>query len=234
MQKLLIADRNEDFRLALAEALQGHYHIRSCSSGREALDLLRSDSPDIFVLDLMLPELDGITLLETAVSEGIRPKVLAATSLLSDYVLEAAARLGIGYLILKPCDVHATAARIGDLTHTLRASPRKPEKRTLVSQQLLSLSLSTKHKGYNYLIEAVLMMEKEPNVSITKELYPAVAKICGCERGHVERSIRSAIESAWKRRDPLLWQQYFPDAVSRPSNAVFICRLAEALRLDVE
>lgn len=233
MLKLLIADCNEEFRLTLAEALQGHYHVLCCRSGKEALHILLTEKPDVFVLDLMLPELDGITLLENAVAEGVRPKVLAATPLLTDYVLESAQRLGIGYLMRKPCDIQATAARIGDLSHTLNPPVRKRDPRPLVSQLLLSLSISTKHNGYGYLTEAIVMYAQTPEQAITKVLYPEVAKIFGCNRRHVERSIRSALEAAWDHGDPAIWQQYFPNTQCRPSNAVFISRMAEALRREM-
>ena len=67
--KLLIADGNEDFREALAEALQGQYHVRTCDSGRQALELLRTFRPDVLAMNLILPEIDGITLLEQSSQE---------------------------------------------------------------------------------------------------------------------------------------------------------------------
>lgn len=234
MLKLLIADNNEDFRLALAAALQSHYQVLYCRTGMEALEILFRETPDVFVLDLMLPELDGVTLLERAVAKGIRPMVLAVTSLSTDYVLDCAERLGIGYLIRKPCDVQAAAARVRDLSRRLKPSAPKQDPQSLVSELLLSLNIATRHKGFAYLREAVVLMTQDPRQSITKELYPAVAKRCGCEKEHVERSIRSALEAAWKRRDPQVWQLYFPDALHRPTNAEFISRLAEALRLTSE
>ena len=219
--KLLIADSNEEFRLALAEALRTRYHVRCCRSGREALELLRRETPDILVLNLMLPELDGITLLEKAVAEGIFPMVLAATPLLNDYVLESAERLGIGYLMLKPCDVQAAAVRVQD-PHTLAAD------------LLLTLGISTKHNGFAYMREAMVLAVRDPGQPITKVLYPEVARICGCKHGHVERSIRSALESAWDRRDAQIWQKYFPNANRRPTNTVFVSRMAEELRQRLE
>lgn len=235
--KLLIADGNEDFRLALAEALRGAYYVRSCRDGKEALELLHSFSPDVFVLDLMLPELDGISLLQTAVTSGIRPMVLATTRFLNDYVLDSVDLLGVGYLMVKPCDVRATVARIHDLSQKLRQPlVSQPDPRTHVSNLLLSLGIPTKLRGYTYLREAVLLMAKDPKQSITKELYPAVAALCGCESTHVERSIRSAIATAWKHRDDRIWQLYFqPGAggsLPRPTNAAFISRLADSLQLN--
>lgn len=235
--KLLIADSNEEFRQALAEALQGAYYVRCCRDGKEALELLRSFGPDVFVLDLMLPELDGISLLQTAALSGICPMVLATSRFINDYVLDASEQMGVGYLMLKPCDIRATVARIADLSKKLQPPlVTQPDPRTYISNLLLSLGIPTKLHGYTYLREAILLMARKPGQSITKELYPAVGALCGCDKDNVERSIRSAVASAWKRKDDRVWQLYFqpgPDGViPKPTNSAIITRLADSLHLS--
>lgn len=232
--KVLIADGAEEFRAALEDTLQGRYQVRSCGDGLQTLQNLRAFCPDLLVLDLMLPGMDGISLLQSAASMGIRPKVLALTRFVSDYVLEAVNRLGVSYVMSKPCDIEATAARIGDiLTAPARTEMTEPEPRTAVTNLLLALNVPTKLHGYGYLREAVLMMAQRPGLSITKELYPAVGDNFHASAIQVERGIRTAIESAWKFRDEKTWRMYFSTGqgitLSRPSNAVFISRLADAL-----
>lgn len=229
MQKLLIADCNEDFRNALAAALRGQYHVLCCRSGLEAWTLLHKEDPDIFVLDLMLPELDGLTLLERSCAEGICPMVLAATPILSEYVFSCAQRLGIEYLVRKPCEMDAIVSRIRDLSRRLNTLHPKPDPACYIQNLLLSLNLSTKHNGFAYLREAILLMAKDPSQSVTKVLYPSVAHSFQCQKENVERSIRTALDRAWEKRDPELWNKYFPNAAQRPSNAVFISRIAEEL-----
>lgn len=239
-KKLLVAEGTEDFRTALTDALRGAFQIRECSEGNLAMEMLRRFQPDILVLDLMLPGLDGISLLQMAAAAGIKPMVLATTRFVSDYVLEAIDRLGIEYLMVKPCDVRATVARIGDLSRRVRevAPTAKPDPATYVTNLLLTLGIPTKLKGYGYLRESVVQMSKDPTQSITKELYPSVAQICGGAASHVERSIRSAIHTAWDRRDDRVWSMYFtPDSsgsIPRPTNAAFISRLADSMKLDCE
>lgn len=234
MRKLLIADCSEEYRTALAAALTGHYQVLCCRSGTEALEILIQEQPDIFILDLMLPELDGLTLLERISAKGICPIVLAATPIFSDYVFSCAQRLGIAYLVRKPCEIDAVVSRIQDLSLRLKASGPVLDPIFYVTSHLLALGVSTKHDGFNYLREAILLMAKEPTQSVTKVLYPAVAHICGCNKDNVERCIRTALGSAWKRQDKLLWLKYFPNAEQCPSNSVFISRLAEALLLEEE
>lgn len=237
--KLLIADDNEEFRQALAEALQDMYYIRTCRTGREALSLLRSFSPDVLVLNLMLPEMDGISLLENAVRSGIRPMVLATTPLDNDYVVESVSRLGVEYLMRRPCDVPSTVSRIRDLSRRLKPPLiSRPDPMSHVSNLLLALGFATRLNGYALVREAILIKARNPDYAITKELYPAVAAACRCRKDHVERSIRSAINNAWKRRDDQVWQRYFhPEAdgtIPRPTNGAFITRLADSLRLSQE
>lgn len=234
MRKLLIADCNEDYRTALAAALDGQYHVLCCRSGTEALALLHQEHPDILVLDLMLPELDGLTLLERISAKGICPMVLAATPIFSDYVFSCAQRLGIEYLVRKPCAIEAIVSRIQDLSRRLKSPESKADPANYVSNLLLSLGISTKHNGYVYLREGILLMAKDPAQSVTKMLYPEIAHRCDCQKENVERSIRTALDRAWEKRDAVTWQKYFPNAEHRPSNAVFLSRLAEALLLEEE
>lgn len=234
MRKLLIADCSEDYRIALAAALSSQYQVLCCHSGTEALSLLQQEHPDILILDLMLPELDGLTLLERISAKGNHPMVLAATPILSEYVLGCAQRLGIEYLIRKPCAIEAIVSRVRDLSQRLKAPEPKADPSGFVTNLLLSLDISTKHNGFSYLREAILLMAKDPTQSVTKLLYPEVARICNCHKDNVERSIRTALERAWDKRNPETWQTYFPNAKQRPSNAVFISRLTEALLLEEE
>jgi len=235
--KLLIADGAEEFSCALRDALQGAYYVRTCADGKQALELLRSFDPDVLVLDLMLPGMDGISLLQQAVGCGICPTVLATSRFVNDYVLDAVGRLGVGYLMMKPCDVGATIARISDLSGRIRQPlVGKPDPKSHVSNLLLALGIPTKLRGYAYLREAVLQMAAKPGQSITKELYPSVGEKCAATAMHVERSCRTAIAAAWERRDKQLWGLYFPaDGINcgnRPTNAAFISRLADCLLQD--
>lgn len=232
--KLLIADSNEDFRLALARELQQRYYVRCCSTGSEALELLRREKPDIFVLDLMLPEIDGMMLLEQIVEEDIRPMVLVVSSMVTDYVYNAASRLGIAYAIRKPCQISAVAARVQDLKYCLKPVIRKPEPLELARRLLDSLEVQQSYQGYNCLLCAIVMMARNPKQAVTKELYPAVAKVCSCTAGHVERNIRNAIEQTWPRRNAQVWAQYFPDCKKHPSNKQFIRVMAEVLQKELE
>lgn len=233
-KRILVADASREFRQALTETLGSLYQIRVTWDGISTLQQLHSFRPDVLVLDLMMPGLDGITLLQKAISEDIRPIVLATTRYLSDYIVSSTEKMGIGYLMVKPCDISAVASRIADMTQRVQPSVfARPDHRTLVSNMLMRLGVPTKLKGYNYLREAILKMSQEPSQSITKELYPSVASTCHATPVQIERSIRSAISISWSSRDDGIWRLYFggngSSQIPRPSNGAFISRLADLL-----
>ena len=232
--ELLIADSNEDFCLALAQALGERYRVRCCGTGKDALDILRRERCDVLVLDLMLPEMDGITLLQTIVEEGICPMTLVVTRFINEYVLETLSQLGVGYLMRKPCEAAAAVTRILELRSCIHLPAPMHDPRVFVSGLLHSLGVATRHDGYTYLREAILLISGDPYQTATKELYPKVAAMFGCRGEQVERSIRNALIIAWKNRDERVWQQFFPTGNGRPTNMEFITCLAESLYLNRE
>ena len=237
IRKLLIADSVEEFRVELASQTRGLYRVCICQDGKETLREILTFKPDLVVLDMMLPGLDGISVLEEARKAGMAPQVLATTKFFSDYLAESAHRLGVGYMMVKPCDVKAVVERLSDLADRLDAgSAAHPDPRTAVSNMLLALGLSTKLRGYGYLREAILESMRCPGQMITKELYPKVGKLCDASGTQVERSIRSAIYKAWETRDDALWRRYFGtgsgEILKRPTNAVFISVIAERMAVD--
>lgn len=233
--KVLIADDSDDFTRSLMQALGDDFHIRCCRTGKEALSLLHSFQPDLLVLELMLTELDGISLLQTAVASGCKTNVLVVTKLFNTYASDLMTHLNIRYVIRKPCDPEATVDRIRDLIR-LTAPPHAPDDpKVQVAKMLHALSVPTKLNGYTYLKQAIWEMARSPGMPLVKELYPAVAAVFGCECHQVERSIRTAIAAAWENQDEEVWRRYLKTESShplrRPTNSEFIIQLAEQVRL---
>lgn len=236
MRKLLIAEAGEEFRETLAHQVRGKYRIRTCREGAEALDAILTFKPELVVLDMMLPGLDGISIVEEVQRCGVSPMILAVTKYPSDYMVDAAGRLGIAYMMVKPCRIKAVVQRLQDMAQMLEEPAAvQPDVRTTITNVLLSLGISTKLQGYGYLCEAVLEYRNHPGQMVTKELYPAVGNLFDASGIQVERSIRSAICKAWKLRDEAVWRSWFPCAsgepLKRPSNAVFITAIANRLHM---
>ena len=238
-RKLLIAEESGEMAAALAELFRGSCQVRFCTDGDEARKQLALFRPDVLLLDLMLPGYDGLSLLQWAREQGFRMQVLATTRFCSDYVVETAQSQGVRYLMRKPCSVSALAARVSDM---LRNPPAAEERVKApdggVRELLMALGIPGKLRGSTYLRCAIPLFARDPLQSVTKSLYPAVAKCCGCETSHVERSIRSAIDAAWQKRDENIWKLYFPadetGTVKRPTNGAFIARLAQSLEREWE
>lgn len=239
MLKLLIADSGEEFRLSMTERLQGTYILRVCQEGNETLEAIRSFRPDLVLLDMMLPGLDGITILQRAAEEGFHPMVLASSRYVNDYILESVERLNVGYVMVKPCEIRATEDRLRDLSQRRSQTVISvPDPATTVSNMLLTLGVPTKLRGFACLREAILEEIRLPGQQITKTIYPAVAKVCGGNAEQVERAIRSAVLAAWNVRDEQAWRMYFhadgEGALRRPTNAAFITALAGRIRMGLE
>ena len=235
-RRLLIVDCSEDFLLALSQELEQDYYVRCCTDGSEALATILEFQPHLMILELILPGLDGISLLEAAAAEVQLPVSITITPFYNDYSLQAIGRLNVGYAMRKPCQIHAVADRLRDLDRqsAARIFPGA-DPVLIISETLLSLGFVPKHLGYAYLQQAIVSIAQNPEQSFTKELYPAIAAEYNCEQSSVEHAIRTSITCAWEKGDSALWLRYFPQGTcktgSRPTNSTFINRLAGELRL---
>ena len=235
MLKLLISEGNEELRLAIAEQLQSEYRIKLCSNGEQVKAALADFTPDLWVLDLMLPLVDGITLLQEAEKIGIKPVTLVTLTHVSDYIVGALHKYGVAYAMSKPCRADALAGQLQELAVTIpqdAASARLPA--ADLPALLLELRFSPKVDGFSYLLTAIPMYAADPRQGLTKELYTAVGRPLQKSGLQVERCIRTAIQSAWNRSNDQAWAKYFPTApdgtIPRPTNGEFIARIATALQ----
>ncbi len=235
MRKVLIALHSDDLSSVLQEHLEAHFSVACCQDGKTALMLLEQTRPEILILDLSLPELDGITLLEQA--HAFRPPIIMAIiKQNSPYVLGAAPDVGIGYMMMIPINIQAMITRLLDMVNRYnKTRSRQEASETQTSQMLRELNFAPNLDGHQYLQAAIPVFAEDPSQRICKELYPAVAKLLGIEgKNNIERSIRSSIEKAWARRDAQIWEHYFPAGSAakpkRPSNKLFISRMAEELK----
>lgn len=231
MQKLLIADSSDIFTSALEAALKEQFQIVICTDGETLVDLLPRYQPDVLILNLMLPYMDGLTALQQ--STFLPPLIMAITMHVNAYVERSMIALGIDYVMISP-SVNAVVLRLQDLIKQCTAPDPGMDIETKVAHHLHLLNFHTHLDGYRQLCLALPIFAQNPGQFMTKELYPAVAKLCGCTDGRsVERSIRKAIQAAWRCRDNVIWRKYFAlnacGTISCPTNKEFICRLAQLL-----
>lgn len=234
IRKLLIADESAVFTAALADMLGGVYDIRQSHDGVRTLELLEQFCPDVLVLDLMMPGLDGISLLNELAVRSQRPAILITSWLASPYIVGALDTLKVDYVMIKPCNLRAMRDRIYDLTREAEEQDQiLPGPGLTVANMLLTLGISARNSGFRCLETAVQQYARNPGQSMTKELYPEVGRQNNCSSSAAERSIRGSIQSAWSRRDEAVWSRWFQPfggGVPRPTNTEFIATLAEQLR----
>jgi len=231
MHKLLIADPSEAFTDALEEVFQNDFDLQICHDGEAALNALLSFQPEIFVFNVMLPYKDGLTVLQESAH---RPRVILAVSpYINPYIEHISASLGVQFLMNMPT-VSALRVRLMDLVRTTIAS--KTDLVYQVTVHLHILNFLTHLDGYRQLRSGIPIFAADPTLRLSKELYPEIARQLDIpDARSVERSIRKAIEAAWRRRNPIIWAKYFPPepdgSTPCPTNKAFISRLAEMLEI---
>src|SRR5665648_702143 len=241
--KIIIADDNRN----ICQMLQNHLQVQAdlsvvgvANNGLEAMELIQSQEPDLIILDLVMPSLDGLGVLEriNANTSIKRPKVMM---------------LGVDYFILKPFDLDILSKRIRSLTQDLStaapaqfSSSASPivttvgSERNLVSEVttvMHQIGIPAHVKGYQYIREAILMVVEDVSLlgAITKELYPGIAKKYDTAASRVERGIRHAIELAWERGNTDTLKHIFGYSMNinpqKPTNSEFIAILADKFRV---
>ena len=243
---VFIADSSEEFCTALTGALQradGFQVIGTACDGEQAIRVIAQSKPDVLVLDLMLSKQDGISVLRSMANMERKPVTLATSRFVTDYVSNAAASLGVRYLMLKPCDMATLVERLEEIRggESLRVGPKRlPDKtgiETMVTNIIHEIGVPAHIKGYQYLREAIILTIHDMDMinAVTKALYPEVARKFGTTPSRVERAIRHAIEVAWDRGDVETLQKYFGYTVSgikgKPTNSEFIAMIADNLSL---
>lgn len=231
MKKLLIATNSQAFADSLAESLSEQFEISVCDDGTEAVQLLRDIRPELLVLDMMLPGIDGVGVLKMAHTFGVYPKVIAYSPYISDYLITASEQLNVCSLIRIPCGINHLAARILEIAFW---QEQEPNLDTELRSILAMLGFKINHAGCVVTEACIKCYLQDPCQVLYSQLYPAVERILGKTASSVERAMGRAIEAAWNSRDERIWRMYFSvgrnGKVAKPSNAQFMARIAECLK----
>ncbi len=248
--KVLVIDDNRDFTKMVEEFLSKKPDLQVVGvghNGPEALDLLATTKPDIMLLDIIMPHLDGIAVLERLVqSSEPRPKVIVLTALGQEQITKRVIELGANYYVLKPFNLETLATRIRQLANNepvnvsaMHTGEHKvPNLEARISNFLHELGIPANIRGYLYLREAISLVTEENELinGVTKILYPMIAKQHKTTPSRVERAIRHAIEVAWGRGNLEAINRIFGFTVDtrrgKPTNSEFIAMVADRMRLE--
>ncbi len=223
--------------------------IPDCAfDGAQALQMIDQYHPDILLLDIVMPKLDGFAVLEALQDREDAPKIIMVTSLSSDNFIDRSMRLGASYYMVKPLDMQILYNRILETVATstgehtsIHLEPKSAHTHHTADEQItnlfLTIGIPAHIKGYQYLREAVSMVLENHDIinRITKELYPGIARKFATSASKVERAMRHAIEVAWNRgRLDSINKMYGYNVFSpddKPTNGEFIALVADKVRL---
>ncbi|HAA90451.1 MAG TPA: sporulation transcription factor Spo0A [Peptococcaceae bacterium] len=249
--KIMVIDDNKEFCEILKEYLesQGDFVVTGIAyNGIQALELLKQEVPDVVILDIIMPHLDGLGVLERISSEfEVRPKIIVLTAFGQEAITRKALELGADYYILKPFDLDVLGERIRQLvgasTGSVSGSHSPAKSRNLdveVTNLIHEMGVPAHVKGYQYLRDAIILVINDVNLlgAVTKELYPMIAEKYNTTPSRVERAIRHAIELAWSRGNIELMNRFFGYTIDvergKPTNSEFIAMVADRLRIGAK
>ncbi|WP_339062512.1 sporulation transcription factor Spo0A [Tepidibacillus marianensis] len=254
--KVLIADDNREFVELLREYMMEQTDIDVIGvayNGNEVLRILEKEIPDVLILDIIMPHLDGLGVLEKlrTVQLTKQLKIIMLTAFGQENITQRAVELGASYYILKPFDMDVLTNRIRQVVdqslplptsnfhHQLTiTAPSTKNIDTSITNLIHEIGVPAHIKGYLYLREAITMVYNDIEIlgSITKVLYPKIAEKFNTTPSRVERAIRHAIEVAWSRGNVEAIKNLFGYTVNiskaKPTNSEFIAMVADRLRLQ--
>lgn len=260
--KILIGDDNKDFCIILNEYLntQDDFDVVGVAKdGLEVVELIESTFPDVVILDIIMPHLDGLGVLEKLNTMRLekRPKVIVLSAVGQDKITQKALTLGAEYYVVKPFDMEIFAKRIREcfgmannetdrknyilpLSVNIPAATTPRELESAITNIIHEIGVPAHIKGYVYLREAITMVVNNMELlsAITKELYPSISRKFNTTPSRVERAIRHAIEVAWGRGRVDVINNLFGYTIhnvkGKPTNSEFIAMIADKLRIELK
>ena len=258
--KLLIADSNPELLSQMKSFFDSREDIdlvATADDGVDAAEKIRRYTPDAVLMDIVLPQLDGIGLLKVinSLPRAHRPVVIVMSGAKREHLTNICMQLGADYFMIKPCDNETVYERINllcmprlsqvnlDMSYNNKdTSSDTPSDRAIeisVTKTIHSVGVPANIKGYQYLRDAIIMSIKDTELinAVTKQLYPKVATRHNTSPSRVERAIRHAIEVACIRGNEEELYNLFGYTVSnnkgKPTNSEFIAMIADKLRLEM-
>ncbi len=246
--KILIADENSAARSALHEELkaQGYTNVYEATNGEEALTMITTVLPDVVLLDVLLSKLDGIGVIRQVKKElADDSPIFIVMSIVSNHnMLLEANNAGASMCMIKPVNTESLVYHIENLLpkdFDMLSLPSEENSSNDLESQVTKIihqiGVPAHIKGYQYLRTAIILTVNDSDIinSVTKILYPTVAKKYQTTTSRVERAIRHAIEVAWDRGDVEVLNSYFGYTIQnnrgKPTNSEFIAMIADNLRL---
>lgn len=262
--KVLLADNNRELCHVLTEHINQHEDLELTGiayDGLEAVEMIKQEQPDVLVLDISMPYLDGIGVMERLNELEKKPRVIVLTAFDQESMVQRMINMGADYYIVKPFDTDILLERIRQFG---RFSAKTGESKGLyrptggytvkdsskvnlemeVTKLFHEMGIPAHFRGYGYLREAIMMAVRDPGImgNITKNLYPKIAERFRSTPSGVESAIRHTIEIGWERGNYECFREIFGLNENTkdkrkgkfPTTASFIAKVADKMRLAVK
>ena len=254
--RVAIADDNERILELLGEIVSSDSELNlvgKANNGEDMCNIIREKEPDVVLLDLIMPKMDGLSVMESVNRDQTlrkHPSFIVVTAVGQERITEDAFNKGAHYYVMKPFnnDIILSYIKSANKSSTralFKSMDTQPVKEaqevsleTRVTDMIHEIGIPAHIKGYHYLRDAIIMAVEDMDVlnAVTKVLYPTVAKMHQTTSSRVERAIRHAIEVAWSRGKLDTLDSLFGYTVSngkgKPTNSEFIALIADTLRLE--
>lgn len=252
-----IADDNERILDLLEEIINMDKELHvvgKAKNGEEMCQIIRNKQPDVVLLDLIMPKMDGLSVMEKINQDKNvqkRPDFIVVTAVGQERITEDAFNRGANYYIMKPFNNEMLLNRIKTVRRPVRSCEKRNDElssqvpyiregdlENRVTNLLHEIGIPAHIKGYHYLRDSIIMAVQDMDVlnAITKVLYPTVAKRYQTTSSRVERAIRHAIEVAWNRGKLDTLDELFGYTVStgkgKPTNSEFVALIADTIQLE--
>ena len=254
--RVLVADDNREFCRNLKDyfaTVEGIELVGVAYDGKEAYEMAVLTKPDVLLIDVVMPCLDGfgaLSKINNSSDIAKKPNVIVISSIASDKITLKAMSLNAKYFMVKPVEFSVIAERIKEfkdvsapfknIRNIVKMADDSFDLETNVTTIIQKVGIPAHIKGYQYIREAIMMVIKDMDTinSVTKILYPTIARRYNTTSSRVERAIRHAIEVAWDRGDPDVLDSMFGYTIlsskGKPTNSEFIAMISDKLRLSMK
>ena len=250
--KIMVVDDNKEFVKLLNMYINSQKDmvaLEPLHDGTNAVNAIKQSNPDVLLLDVVMPEKDGLTVLEELTDEvGVnKPLVVMMSAIGQEKVTQKAISLGATYYVVKPFDMITLIDRVRELIkekdevkneYMVAYGNKNLPLEVRVTQMIHDVGVPAHIKGYQYIREAIILAVNDEEIinSITKTLYPTLSEKFNTTSSRVERAIRHAIEVAWNRGQIEMHEKIFGYTVNsnkgKPTNSEFIAMIADRIRLS--
>ncbi len=250
--KIMVVDDNKEFVKLINMYINSQKDMVALDplyDGTNAISAIKQSKPDVLLLDVVMPEKDGLTVLEELSDEvGMeKPLIVIMSAIGQEKVTQKAISLGATYYVVKPFDMITLIDRVRDILkekdevkeeYMVAYGNKSLPLEVRVTQMIHDVGVPAHIKGYQYIREAIMLAVNDEDIinSITKTLYPTLSEKFNTTPSRVERAIRHAIEVAWNRGQIEMHEKIFGYTVNsnkgKPTNSEFIAMIADRIRLS--